>query len=228
MPRQSRYVNLKCNMSRTGLKPDELAAWILSPATDEQGNETGLGQPSASVLYAIHDEPNKELHFHMVVRFTAPTRWDRLFKHVRAIDEHAYCEPARAYTRSVRYLLHLDNVEKEPIPRSCLKTYNVEESELAMLLGAPKSCILHDIKELGKRGTFAAFDWLVNDRGHSPNEVTQVLRCLGTISEWVKRIKEDDTILDSADELGLDSEFVEPSPFEEIPSRSLREEFDLP
>lgn len=229
MAHQSKYVNLKVNMSRTGAKPDELAAWILGPSTDAYGNETGLGQPNASVLYAIHDEPGKELHFHMVVRFAASgTRWDRLFRHVREeIDEHAYCEPARAYTRSARYLLHLDNPEKEPIARSCLKTFNVDESELAMLLGAPRTCILHDIRDLGNRGTFSAFDWLVNERGHSPNEVTQVMRCLATISEWVKRVKEDESILDSAEELNLADEFVDPNPFDESSASRIREDFDF-
>ena len=143
----------------------------------------------------------------MVVRFAASgTRWDRLFRHVRdEIDEHAYCEPARAYTRSARYLLHLDNPEKEPIARSCLKTFNVDESELAMLLGAPRTCILHDIRDLGNRGTFSAFDWLVNERGHSPNE----------------------SILDSAEELNLADEFVDPNPFDESSASRIRADFDL-
>jgi len=210
---QSRYVNVKCNMSRAHVKPEDVAEFVENT------------WPGTSVLWAVHDEPGKELHFHMVIRFLHPTRWGRLRDFLSELDQHHYSQPARAFTRSVRYLLHLDNPEKHPIPRNSLKVAHVDDSELSMLLGAPRSCILADIRNLGQRGTFSAFDWLVNERGHSPNEVAQVLRCLGTIADWVQKVKSDESILDSADELGIQPEFdTDENPF---PDEAPSSEFDF-
>lgn len=194
---QSRYVNIKCNMSKTGLRPEDVVAWIQHPkdnTCDEYGNTWG-GWPEAEVFWAVHDEPGKELHFHMVVRFPSNVRWGRLRDYLTLKDKHHYSQPARAFNRSVRYLLHLDNAEKTPIPRENLKTTdNVDDSELSQILGAPRTCILNDIRHLPSNETFTAFDYLVNTRGHSPNEVTQVLRCLMAINEWTKKILEDDAL----------------------------------
>lgn len=219
---QSRFVNIKCNMDRTGLKPEDVVAWIThekGEIKDEFGDDFG-GWPDASVFWAVHDEAGKPLHFHMVVRFPSVVRWGRLRAWLRRKDEHHYSQPARAFNRSVRYLLHLDNAEKEPIPRENLKTTeNVDESELSMLLGAPRSCILHDIRSLPAQETFRAFDYLVNERGHSPNEVAQVLRCLGTIADWIKKIQADEQLRSEINSIPDESfdPFAEKSKWDDVP-----------
>lgn len=211
---QSRYVNIKCNISKTGLTPEMVVAWVQHPkdgTCDEYGNDWG-GWPAAEIFWAVHDEPGKELHFHMVIRFPSVTRWGRLRDYLTFKDKHHYSQPAKAFNRSVRYLLHLDNSEKVPIPRENLKTTkNVDDSELSQLLGAPRTCILNDIRNIPSNHTFTAFDYLVNVRGHSPNEVTQVLRCLMAISDWTKKILEDDAI---RREIAL-SELASLDPFKE-------------
>lgn len=218
-PLRSKYVNIKVNLSETGIDPLSVVDFITDPSEDQQDKFAWSGSPGASVLWAVHDEPGKKLHCHMVVRFPCQTSWTSLREYLSRIDPHHYSQPARAYQRSVRYLLHLDNPEKTPISRENLKTKNVDDSELSMLLGAPRTCILEDIKHLPADETFRAFDWLCNEKGHSPNEVTQVLRCLTQISEWVKRVKEDSGLRASVESLpfsdfGDESEFSEPSPFE--------------
>lgn len=212
---QSRYVNIKANMSRAGVDPDAIAAWIRHPKgkqKDEYGEDFG-GWPDAEVFWAVHTEPGKEDHFHMVVRFPGPVRWGRLRGRLKHQDEHHYSQPARAFARSVRYLLHLDNPEKTPIPRENLKTTpNVDQSELSLLLGAQKSSILYDLQRLPALQTFRAFDYLVNDRGHSPNEVCQVLRCLGAIDDWIKRARKDAAFCEavlSTDEFKQDRPFLD-------------------
>lgn len=191
-------------MSRTGLTPEAVVEWITKPKgveKDEFGEDFG-GWTDAECFWAVHDEEKKELHFHMVVRFKSVTRWGRLRVWLTRKDKHHYSQPARAFNRSVRYLLHLDNTEKCPIPRDSLKvTPNVDDSELSMILGAPKTCVLHDIRTLPSRETFRAFDYLVNERGHSPNEVAQVLRCLSTISDWLKKVQEDEKLRSECDSI---------------------------
>lgn len=201
---QSRYVNIKCNMSHTDLTPDQLCEWIRSADR----------WPDAEIFWAVHHEPGKEEHFHMVVRFPTVTRWGRLLDHLNIRDPHNYCRAARSFNRSVRYLLHLDNAEKSPIPRENLKTSsNVDQSELSMVLGAPRVSVLHDIRNLPALETFRAFDYLCNERGHSPNEVCQVLRCLGSIDDWLKKVRKDSALAHAMASLPVEDDFREDKPF---------------
>lgn len=213
---QSRYVNIKCNMSKTGLQPETVADWILHPLGDEKdeyGNDFG-GWEGAQVFWAVHHEPGKEEHFHMVVRFPSVTRWGRLRDYLRNKDEHHYSQPARAFNRSVRYLLHLDNNEKIPIPRDSLKvSKNVDQSELSLILGAPRVSVLHDIRNLPALETFRAFDYLCNERGHSPNEVCQVLRCLASIDDWLKKVRKDSALAHAMASLPVEDDLREDKPF---------------
>lgn len=196
---QSRYANIKCNMSETGLDPLVVVDFILNP-TEEQIDKFGWrGCPESSIAWAVHNEEGKKLHFHMVVRFPSQMRWSALGAFLDSVDPHNYSQPARAYQRSIRYLLHLDNPEKTPIPRQNLQTRNIDDSELSMLLGAPRSCILADIRSIPKMETFRAFDWLCNEKGHSPNEVSQVLRALSQIHDWVRRVEEDEKLKSEID-----------------------------
>lgn len=219
---QSRYVNIKCNISRCNVDPQAVADWIRSvPPEGYTGDGSDYGNwPGASCFWAVHDEAGKEKHFHMVVRFPYTLRWAKLRNYLKKLDSHHYSQPARAFNRSVRYLLHLDNPEKEPIPREALcVTDNVDDSELAMMLGAPRVSILHDIRSLPACETFRAFDYLVNERGHSPNEVAQVLRCLGTIADWIKRVQADEVLrqeIQSVPDSGFDP-FAEKEDFAETP-----------
>ena len=57
---QSRYANIKVNISRTGADPAAVADFILHP-TDDQIDKFGWrGCPGASIAWAIHDEQGNE------------------------------------------------------------------------------------------------------------------------------------------------------------------------
>lgn len=134
--------------------------------------------PDCSVAYASHLENGKVPHAHFVVRFNTTARWDKLRSWLMLEDPHSYSAPARSWSKSVRYLLHLDNPEKERIPYESLKSVNIDDSELSILLGSRKAPILADLASIGARSPFAAFEYLVCERGHQPSEVSAAIRCL--------------------------------------------------
>lgn len=141
--------------------------------------------PDCAVVWARH--PGKSPHDHYVVRFAmAGTTWTNLRNWLMQRDPHSYSQVGRMWTRSVRYLLHLDNPEKEPIPRDNLMwAGEIDEDEIHVLLGAPRASLLGDLQHLpdGKTATDAV-DWLVNERGHGPGEVAAMVRCLMAVAEY--------------------------------------------
>lgn len=158
---QSRYVNIK-----TVLDPEKVREYVSNFA------------PDASIVYASHLENGKVPHAHFVVRFVSVKRWDSLRAWLMRNDPHSYSAPARSWSKSCRYLLHLDNPEKERIPFEALKSVNVDDSELSVMMGARKAPILADLASIGTRSPFAAFEYLVCERGHQPSEVSVAIRCL--------------------------------------------------
>lgn len=138
----------------------------------------------STVVGAIHKEPGKVVHAHIVVRFVGVTRWDGLCDWLHEKDGHEYCEPAGSWRRSVRYLLHLDNPEKAKIDRSALFSENIDDSELSQLLGASKLPILESLVAAQSLPLHRRFEFLVCERGHLPSEVSAALRCMMDLEKW--------------------------------------------
>jgi hypothetical protein len=158
---QSKYVNIKTVFDPSKVEEQISALW-----------------PDCSICWASHLENGKVPHSHFVVRSVSTTRWDKLREWLMRVDPHSYSAPARSWSKSVRYLLHLDNPEKERIPFESLRTVNIDDSELSTLLGSRKAPILADLASIGSRSPFAAFEYLVCERGHNPSEVSSAIRCL--------------------------------------------------
>lgn len=144
--------------------------------------------PQAAIVWAVHDMEDP-IHTHYVVRFQSVTRWNTFREWLMRIDPHSYSAPARSWQRSIRYLLHLDNPEKPKVPRENLHSENIDDSELSMLLGAPKSAILADIASIGNRNPFEAFEYLVCTKGHQPSEVSAAIRCLIDLERFRTEVK---------------------------------------
>lgn len=158
---QSKYVNIK-----SVLDPEKVRGFIVNAF------------PDCSIAYASHLENGKVPHAHFVVRFASTTRWDKLRAWLMENDPHSYSAPARSWCKSCRYLLHLDNPEKERVPFESLKVWNIDDSEISQLMGNRKAPILADLASIGNRSPFAAFEYLVCERGHNPSEVSSAIRCL--------------------------------------------------
>lgn len=165
--RQGRYANLKTVLPAQRVVDRILNQW-----------------PEASVVWALHNEPDKPAHTHLVVRWPSVTRWTSLAEWLHTADGHEYAAPAQSWRRSVRYLLHLDNPEKARIPRENLQARNIDESELAQLLGSAKLLILESLILAEGLPLHQRFAFLVLERGHQPSEVSAALRCLLDLERW--------------------------------------------
>ena len=168
--KQSRMANVKCATS--AVPPERVVALFAAFS------------PDASIAYAVHNEEGKVEHAHYVVRFPATVRWTKVAQTLRDIDGHEYAEPAKSWRRSVRYLLHLDNPEKARIPRESLRSVNLDESELSMLLGAARLPILESLALAERLPLSERFSFLVVERGHQPSEVSAALRCMLDLERW--------------------------------------------
>lgn len=152
---------------------------------------------AVQIVWAIHDEDGKPLHCHVILRFPAVTRWQKLFDWLEKphddgspFDPHAYCKAAKSWTRSVRYLLHLDNPEKAVIPRSALDSFNLDEDELAQILAGRSSGLLDAIRAASLMSPYDAFAYLVERRGFRPGECSAGVRLLREL-EALKRVRSD-------------------------------------
>lgn len=168
--RQSRMANVKCALS--AITPERVVALFL-----------GLS-PDASIAYAEHREDGKVPHAHYVVRFPSTVRWTSVAQTLHDIDGHEYAAPAKSWRRSVRYLLHLDNTEKARIPREAIRSVNIDESELSMLLGSARLPILESLALAERLPLSERFSFLVIERGHQPSEVSAALRCMLDLERW--------------------------------------------
>lgn len=173
---RSKYVFIK-----TILAPDVL----LWPSIKQR-------DPDAALVWAKHDAHDGDdvEHYHAVIRFTTQADWSWLRRDLMKADPHSYSKAARAWQRCVRYLLHLDNPDKPPVPRANLGFVGgISVDEIEMLLGKPRGMLLHDIRTAGQRNTFELVDWLVNERGYGPGEVCQMLRCIVAVNAYLGPIQ---------------------------------------
>lgn len=168
---QSTICNIKTILSVATLQAQVLKLW-----------------PSAIFIAATHRKivPEDTEHVHALVRWDSPTRWDKLDSWLNLHDPHYYARPARSWRRSVRYLLHLDNAEKARIPRSDLVSVNIDEDDLDELLGSAKMKILDSLVAAQSLPLDQRFQFLVEERGHLPSEVSAALRCLIDLEKWAE------------------------------------------
>lgn len=183
---RSKYLAIKTSLEAIP-DPKKVVDWIRRSKVDG-----GLGQPDAAVVWANHPaESGGHPHTHYIVRFPDQTYWGAIRgKLIEFGDLHAYSDVGRSWSRSCRYLLHLDNPEKEPIPRENLHWIGIDKSEIEVLMGAPRQCLLNDIRNCPSKSPFGFVSWLVNERGHSPGEVASMIRCVLASSEYVARLAE--------------------------------------
>lgn len=141
-----------------------------------------------SHVWAKHEHDPNNVHYHGVIRFASTVSWQWLRNKLQEPqnDPHAYSAVGRGWQRCVRYLLHLDSPDKPPIPRANLSySGDITEDEIAMLLGRPRASLLSDIRNAPHKDTFALVDWLVNEKGHTPGEVAQMLRCITAVNQFL-------------------------------------------
>lgn len=141
--------------------------------------------PDAAIVYATHDA-DPVVHTHYVIRFSAVTRWDSFRKWIMLLDPHSYSDSARSWTRSVRYLIHLDNPEKFQYARSKVQSLGIDSDELDQLLqskGASFEEIFKSLSASRRMSTGSQFLHLVR-QGFRPSEVSQVIRCLLDIDHF--------------------------------------------
>lgn len=144
--------------------------------------------PESAVVWAVHDEEGKERHAHIMVRFPNTLRWCILREWLMDHDTQSYSRPAGSWIRGVRYLLHLDNPEKDPIPRSALDFRGIDESELSAIIGSPAKNVLESVLQCVGMSPVDAFDHLVRVRGHKPAECTSAINLLYALDRF-KRIR---------------------------------------
>lgn len=179
---RSKYVFLK-----TILDPDDRRDGAQCLLDVLAANSTGW-----SIVWARHDHAetsaagSSPTHYHAVIRFASTESWSWLRSWLHDHDGHEYCAAGRGWQRCVRYLLHLDSPDKPVIPRSNLQYRGeITEDEISMLLGRPRASLLADIRLAPHKDTFGLVDWLVNERGHTPGEVAQMLRCIMEVNRYV-------------------------------------------
>lgn len=183
---RSKYLAIKTSLEAVP-DPAELVRFIRTAKKDG-----GLGQPDAAICWADHPaEAGGHPHTHYIVRFPDQCYWGAVRNWCMTRDPHSYSDVGRSWTRSVRYLLHLDNPEKDPIPRDHFFFVGLDQSEVDVLLGAPRQSLLNDIRSAHcPHSPFGFVNWLVNERGHTPGEVASMIRCILAASEYVARLSE--------------------------------------
>lgn len=141
-----------------------------------------------SLVWALH-EHDVTPHYHAALRFASSESWSWLrdwYQGEPARDAHSYVAAGRGWQRCVRYLLHLDSPDKPVIPRRNLSyAGEITDDEVSMLLGRPRASLLADIRNAPHKDTFALVDWLVNEKGHTPGEVAQMLRCITAVNQFL-------------------------------------------
>lgn len=143
-----------------------------------------------AILWARHDPPDGESHFHFVVRFAASVVWNPLREWLQSpeVDPQSQSRVGRSFARACRYLLHLDNPEKHPVPRSALNFVGITEDEVSETVGGERAPILADIVRTANMAPSDAFEYLVTQRGHKPSECSSAIRLLYEL-ERLKRLR---------------------------------------
>lgn len=204
--RQSRMANLK--VATSVLSPEAVVGAIVAIC------------PEAAILYAVHNEPGHVEHAHYVARFPSTIRWTSLAQTLHDLDGHEYAAPAKSWRRSCRYLLHLDNPEKPRVSREALRVHNVDDTEVAQLMGAAKLPILESLVLAENLPLSERFSFLVCERGHQPSEVSAALRCMLDLERWTdtrtaRQMHRAGSALPSPDDLRSQSFDADTDPFPE-------------
>lgn len=175
MALQSRYVSVKASLDH--VRPEEFAGFVLAY------------WPDATIVWAVHRESGKHPHTHFCIRFPSVRVWGVIRDWLGERDRHSYSEPGRSWRRSVRYLLHLDNPEKEPVPWEALDSRNIDDSELAQILGSPKQTIVEDVLSCAGMFPGKMLGFLLS-RGYSFHEITACVNAFlscGRFADFAKR-----------------------------------------
>lgn len=172
VPLQSKLVHV-----RTVLPVADVVCFVREHLNDE---------PGLAVAWAVHD--SEPVHCHVMIRFPSVRRWAWLRDWLNGKDPHNYCKAADSWRRGVRYLLHLDNPEKEVVPRANFDSWGVDSDEVAMLLAGRSSAILPAIREASGMSPYDAFAFLVERRGFRPSECTAALNLLQALERF-KRVR---------------------------------------
>lgn len=133
------------------------------------------------IAWAVHDQDVSTVHCHVMLRFPSVRRWRWLRDWLNENDPHNRSVPGDSWRRGVRYLLHLDNPEKPPVPRSALGTFNIDDDDLAQLLAGKTSLLLPALREALSMSPYDAFSFLVERRGFRPHECTSALNLLAAL-----------------------------------------------
>lgn len=173
---RSRLVALRT--SPQAVEPSTVCAWIRE------------NYPETAILWARHDPPDGETHHHFVLRFPSVEVWNPLRDWLQSpeVDPHSNSRPARSFVRASRYLLHLDNPEKHPVPRENLSFEGIDPDEVAEVMGGERAPILAAIVECADLSPVDAFEFLVTQRGFKPSECSSAIRLLYEL-ERLKRLR---------------------------------------
>lgn len=169
----------------------------------------------ASIAWAVHDQDVSTVHCHVMIRFPSVRRWKWLRDFMNENDPRNRCVPADSWRRGVRYLLHLDNPEKPPVPRSALGTFNIDDDDLAQLMAGKTSLLLPALREALSMSPYDAFSFLVERRGFKPHECTSAINLLVALQKS-KSYRSDFSV-----------SFVEPETSEERFDRLDDEQFEI-
>lgn len=134
------------------------------------------GWEFAIATHPAHD--SKPVHQHLVLNFPSQMSCDFLRKKCMEADSHSYSAPCRSFRRCVRYLLHLDNPDKDTIPVSALIS-NLPDEVLADYLQTPSDYkrIPDLIRENKPETPLAVFNLLVSN-GFHPREISAYVSAL--------------------------------------------------
>lgn len=143
------------------------------------------GWEFALATHPAHD--GKPVHQHLCFNFPSQLSCDFLRKMCMDRDKHSYSAPCRSFRRCVRYLLHLDNPDKDSIPRSSLISNLPEEILSDYLLTSSNYKIIPDlIRENKPDSPLAVFDLLVSN-GFHPREISAYVNALSACSDLFYR-----------------------------------------
>lgn len=143
--------------------------------------------PDVRVVWSKHPaEGSTPVHFHGVVVFSSVVRWDKLRAWLMCHDPHSFSDSCRSVTRSIRYLLHLDNPEKVRVPVEDLHSYGFDADELSKNLhGFGRGSVLDYLPAIIRMPVFDALQYC-EQQGILFRDVSSALNCMYALDR-VKR-----------------------------------------
>lgn len=133
------------------------------------------------IAWAEHPaEGNKPAHFHVVARFDKTTDCNALRELVNGIDKHSHADKINRWGNMVRYLRHLDQPEKVPIPPENCHYEGFPEKELDQATCDNGGCLnlVSMIAELPHGSSPVEALRVCVQAGFRPSEVSGVSRAL--------------------------------------------------